>query len=201
MSLVNVKDTPTKRLFERKFEFWIPRKFMLDDFDDRVSGVYQSGVPEIDQMMLNEEVPARLSIPDAAEFYSRGATLRIGDPDKNALVIFNMLLDNAEYVKTMLSEDDNIRPPSLESTQKLEAFMIKVWEVARRRLKDPMAFSGFNNRYGKLMMSRSKLGGLGRSRARSGPTAEEQLRAVRRSDFQGTKVEEIIIRRQHNRGK
>lgn len=199
MSLAQVKDTPTKRLFDRKFEFWIPRKFMVTAYEDQVCGVYASGVPGIDEMQLNEEVPARLSIADAAEMAARGAKIRIGNPDVNAMVIFKMMLEHSEYVKENL-QDVNVRAPDLEATQKLEHFMRLIWEVARRRIKDPTEFSGFNKRMGELM-NRRRLG-AGRRRGHDAEAAaqrEEQLRAVRRSDFEGTEMERLIVRRTQGR--
>lgn len=199
MSLAHVKDTPTKRLFERKFEFWIPRKYMVTDYEDQVAGVYASGVPEIDAMQMNEEVPARMNIPSAAELAARGAKMRVGNPDVNAMVIFKMLLEHAEYVKENL-QDVNVRAPDLEATQKLEQFTRMMWEVARRRIKDPKEFSQFNHRMAELM-TRRRLG-LGRRRGEEKEAEaqrQEQLRAIRRSDFEGTEMERLIVRRNQSR--
>ncbi|EBX6516125.1 hypothetical protein O8H94_001178 [Escherichia coli O157] len=197
MSLQHVKDTPTKRLFERKFEFWIPRKFMVDNYTNEVSGVYSSGVAEIDDMTMNEEVPAQLTIPQAAEKHSRGVPMRIANPDVNAMKMFTLLLEHTEYVKYNLENDPNARAPSLEASRILEEFMGGLWNVARGRIKDPTEMSGLTSRLReigqrrKIGIHRARRGGLN-----AGPTVEEQLQAVRHSEFKGTKIEEFIIQQQ-----
>lgn len=197
MSLQHVKDTPTKRLFERKFEFWIPRKFMVDNYTNEVSGVYSSGVAEIDDMAMNEEVPAQLTVPQAAEKHSRGVPMRIANPDVNAMKMFMLLLEHTEYVKYNLENDPNARVPSLESSRILEEFMGGLWNVARGRIKDPTEMSGLSSRLReigqrrKIGINRARRGGLN-----AGPTVEEQLQAVRHSEFRGTKIEEFIIQQQ-----
>lgn len=197
MSLQHVKDTPTKRLFERKFEFWIPRKFMVDNYTNEVSGVYSSGVAEIDDMAMNEEVPAQLTVPQAAEKHSRGVPMRIANPDVNAMKMFMLLLEHTEYVKYNLENDPNARVPSLEASRILEEFMGGLWNVARGRIKDPTEMSGLSSRLReigqrrKIGINRARRGGLN-----AGPTVEEQLQAVRHSEFRGTKIEEFIIQQQ-----
>ena len=197
MSLQHVKDTPTKRLFERKFEFWIPRKFMVDNYTNEVSGVYSSGVAEIDDMTMNEEVPAQLTVPQAAEKHSRGVPMRIANPDVNAMKMFILLLEHTEYVKYNLENDPNARVPSLEASRILEEFMGGLWNVARGRIKDPTEMSGLSSRLReigqrrKIGINRARRGGLN-----AGPTVEEQLQAVRHSEFRGTKIEEFIIQQQ-----
>lgn len=197
MSLQHVKDTPTKRLFERKFEFWIPRKFMVDNYTNEVSGVYSSGVAEIDDMAMNEEVPAQLTVPQAAEKHSRGVPMRIANPDVNAMKMFMLLLEHTEYVKYNLENDPNARVPSLEASRILEEFMGGLWNVARGRIKDPTEMSGLSSRLReigqrrKIGINRARRGGLN-----VGPTVEEQLQAVRHSEFRGTKIEEFIIQQQ-----
>ncbi|EDD9854413.1 hypothetical protein BZQ24_07910 [Salmonella enterica subsp. enterica serovar Enteritidis] len=197
MSLQHVKDTPTKRLFERKFEFWIPRKFMVDNYTNEVSGVYSSGVAEIDDMVMNEEVPAQLTVPQAAEKHSRGVPMRIANPDVNAMKMFMLLLEHTEYVKYNLENDPNARVPSLEASRILEEFMGGLWNVARGRIKDPTEMSGLSSRLReigqrrKIGINRARRGGLN-----AGPTVEEQLQAVRHSEFRGTKIEEFIIQQQ-----
>lgn len=197
MSLQHVKDTPTKRLFERKFEFWIPRKFMVDNYTNEVSGVYSSGVAEIDDMAMNEEVPAQLTVPQAAEKHSRGVPMRIANPDVNAMKMFMLLLEHTEYVKYNLENDPNARVPSLEASRILEEFMGGLWNVARGRIKDPTEMSGLSSRLReigqrrKIGINRARRGGLNAS-----PTVEEQLQAVRHSEFRGTKIEEFIIQQQ-----
>ncbi len=197
MSLQHVKDTPTKRLFERKFEFWIPRKFMVDNYTNEVSGVYSSGVAEIDDMTMNEEVPAQLTVPQAAEKHSRGVPMRIANPDVNAMKMFMLLLEHTEYVKYNLENDPNARVPSLEASRILEEFMGGLWNVARGRIKDPTEMSGLSSRLReigqrrKIGINRARRGGLN-----AGPTVEEQLQAVRHSEFRGTKIEEFIIQQQ-----
>lgn len=197
MSLQHVKDTPTKRLFERKFEFWIPRKFMVDNYTNEVSGVYSSGVAEIDDMAMNEEVPAQLTVPQAAEKHSRGVPMRIANPDVNAMKMFMLLLEHTEYVKYNLENDPNARVPSLEASRILEEFMGGLWNVARGRIKDPTEMSGLSSRLReigqrrKIGINRARRGGLN-----AGPTVEEQLQAVRHSEFHGTKIEEFIIQQQ-----
>lgn len=197
MSLQHVKDTPTKRLFERKFEFWIPRKFMVDNYTNEVSGVYSSGVAEIDDMAMNEEVPAQLTVPQAAEKHSRGVPMRIANPDVNAMKMFMLLLEHTEYVKYNLENDPNARVPSLEASRILEEFMGGLWNVARGRIKDPTEMSGLSSRLReigqrrKIGIIRARRGGLN-----AGPTVEEQLQAVRHSEFRGTKIEEFIIQQQ-----
>lgn len=197
MSLQHVKDTPTKRLFERKFEFWIPRKFMVDNYTNEVSGVYSSGVAEIDDMAMNEEVPAQLTVPLAAEKHSRGVPMRIANPDVNAMKMFMLLLEHTEYVKYNLENDPNARVPSLEASRILEEFMGGLWNVARGRIKDPTEMSGLSSRLReigqrrKIGINRARRGGLN-----AGPTVEEQLQAVRHSEFRGTKIEEFIIQQQ-----
>lgn len=197
MSLQHVKDTPTKRLFERKFEFWIPRKFMVDNYTNEVSGVYSSGVAEIDDMAMNEEVPAQLTVPQAAEKHSRGVPMRIANPDVNAMKMFMLLLEHTEYVKNNLENDPNARVPSLEASRILEEFMGGLWNVARGRIKDPTEMSGLSSRLReigqrrKIGINRARRGGLN-----AGPTVEEQLQAVRHSEFRGTKIEEFIIQQQ-----
>lgn len=197
MSLQHVKDTPTKRLFERKFEFWIPRKFMVDNYTNEVSGVYSSGVAEIDDMAMNEEVPAQLTVPQAAEKHSRGVPMRIANPDVNAMKMFMLLLEHTEYVKYNLENDPNARVPSLEASRILEEFMGGLWNVARGRIKDPTEMSGLSSRLReigqrrKIGINRTRRGGLN-----AGPTVEEQLQAVRHSEFRGTKIEEFIIQQQ-----
>lgn len=197
MSLQHVKDTPTKRLFERKFEFWIPRKFMVDNYTNEVSGVYSSGVAEIDDMAMNEEVPAQLTVPQAAEKHSRGVPMRIANPDVNAMKMFMLLLEHTEYVKYNLENDPNARVPSLEASRILEEFMGGLWNVARGRIKDPTEMSGLSSRLReigqrrKIGINRARRGGLN-----TGPTVEEQLQAVRHSEFRGTKIEEFIIQQQ-----
>lgn len=197
MSLQHVKDTPTKRLFERKFEFWIPRKFMVDNYTNEVSGVYSSGVAEIDDMAMNEEVPAQLTVPQAAEKHSRGIPMRIANPDVNAMKMFMLLLEHTEYVKYNLENDPNARVPSLEASRILEEFMGGLWNVARGRIKDPTEMSGLSSRLReigqrrKIGINRARRGGLN-----AGPTVEEQLQAVRHSEFRGTKIEEFIIQQQ-----
>ncbi len=179
MSLQHVKDTPTKRLFERKFEFWIPRKFMVDNYTNEVSGVYSSGVAEIDDMAMNEEVPAQLTVPQAAEKHSRGVPMRIANPDVNAMKMFMLLLEHTEYVKYNLENDPNARVPSLEASRILEEFMGGLWNVARGRIKDPTEMSGLSSRLReigqrrKIGINRARRGGLN-----AGPTVEEQLQAV-----------------------
>lgn len=200
MSLQHVKDTPTKRLFERKFEFWIPRKFMVDNYTNEVSGVYSSGVAEIDDMAMNEEVPAQLTVPQAAEKHSRGVPMRIANPDVNAMKMFMLLLEHTEYVKYNLENDPNARVPSLEASRILEEFMGGLWNVARGRIKDPTEMSGLSSRLReigqrrKIGINRARRGGLN-----AGPTVEEQLQAVRHSEFRGTKIEEFIIQQQRGR--
>lgn len=202
MSLQHVKDTPTKRLFERKFEFWIPRKFMVDNYTNEVSGVYSSGVAEIDDMAMNEEVPAQLTVPQAAEKHSRGVPMRIANPDVNAMKMFMLLLEHTEYVKYNLENDPNARVPSLEASRILEEFMGGLWNVARGRIKDPTEMSGLSSRLReigqrrKIGINRARRGGLN-----AGPTVEEQLQAVRHSEFRGTKIEEFIIQQQQQRGR
>lgn len=197
MSLQHVKDTPTKRLFERKFEFWIPRKFMVDNYTNEVSGVYSSGVAEIDDMAMNEEVPAQLTVPQAAEKHSCGVPMRIANPDVNAMKMFMLLLEHTEYVKYNLENDPNARVPSLEASRILEEFMGGLWNVARGRIKDPTEMSGLSSRLReigqrrKIGINRARRGGLN-----AGPTVEEQLQAVRHSEFRGTKIEEFIIQQQ-----
>lgn len=197
MSLQHVKDTPTKRLFERKFEFWIPRKFMVDNYTNEVSGVYSSGVAEIDDMIMNEEVPAQLTVPQAAEKHSRGVPMRIANPDVNAMKMFMLLLEHTEYVKYNLENDPNARVPSLEASRILEEFMGGLWNVARGRIKDPTEMSGLSSRLReigqrrRIGINRARRGGLN-----AGPTVEEQLQAVRHSEFRGTKIEEFIIQQQ-----
>lgn len=197
MSLQHVKDTPTKRLFERKFEFWIPRKFMVDNYTNEVSGVYSSGVAEIDDMAMNEEVPAQLTVPQAAEKHSRGVPMRIANPDVNAMKMFMLLLEHTEYVKYNLENDPNARVPSIEASRILEEFMGGLWNVARGRIKDPTEMSGLSSRLReigqrrKIGINRARRGGLN-----AGPTVEEQLQAVRHSEFRGTKIEEFIIQQQ-----
>lgn len=197
MSLQHVKDTPTKRLFERKFEFWIPRKFMVDNYTNEVSGVYSSGVAEIDDMAMNEEVPAQLTVPQAAEKHSRGVPMRIANPDVNAMKMFMLLLEHTEYVKYNLENDPNARVPSLEASRILDEFMGGLWNVARGRIKDPTEMSGLSSRLReigqrrKIGINRARRGGLN-----AGPTVEEQLQAVRHSEFRGTKIEEFIIQQQ-----
>lgn len=197
MSLQHVKDTPTKRLFERKFEFWIPRKFMVDNYTNEVSGVYSSGVSEIDDMTMNEEVPAQLTVPQAAEKHSRGVPMRIANPDVNAMKMFMLLLEHTEYVKYNLENDPNARVPSLEASRILEEFMGGLWNVARGRIKDPTEMSGLSSRLReigqrrRIGINRARRGGLN-----AGPTVEEQLQAVRHSEFRGTKIEEFIIQQQ-----
>ncbi|MFS8299142.1 hypothetical protein ACMG5L_17165 [Escherichia coli] len=197
MSLQHVKDTPTKRLFERKFEFWIPRKFMVDNYTNEVSGVYSSGVAEIDDMTMNEEVPAQLTVPQAAEKHSRGVPMRIANPDVNAMKMFMLLLEHTEYVKYNLENDPNARVPSLEASRILEEFMGGLWNVARGRIKDPTEMSGLSSRLReigqrrRIGINRARRGGLN-----AGPTVEEQLQAVRHSEFRGTKIEEFIIQQQ-----
>ena len=197
MSLQHVKDTPTKRLFERKFEFWIPRKFMVDNYTNEVSGVYSSGVAEIDDMAMNEEVPAQLTVPQAAEKHSRGVPMRIANPDVNAMKMFMLLLEHTEYVKYNLENDPNARVPSLEASRILEEFMGGLWNVARGRIKDPTEMSGLSSRLReigqrrKIGINRARRGGLN-----AGPTVEEQLQAVRHSELRGTKIEEFIIQQQ-----
>ncbi len=197
MSLKHVKDTPTKRLFERKFEFWIPRKFMVDNYTNEVSGVYSSGVAEIDDMAMNEEVPAQLTVPQAAEKHSRGVPMRIANPDVNAMKMFMLLLEHTEYVKYNLENDPNARVPSLEASRILEEFMGGLWNVARGRIKDPTEMSGLSSRLReigqrrRIGINRARRGGLN-----AGPTVEEQLQAVRHSEFRGTKIEEFIIQQQ-----
>ncbi|EIF3301151.1 hypothetical protein LDA12_001997 [Escherichia coli O157] len=197
MSLQHVKGTPTKRLFERKFEFWIPRKFMVDNYTNEVSGVYSSGVAEIDDMAMNEEVPAQLTVPQAAEKHSRGVPMRIANPDVNAMKMFMLLLEHTEYVKYNLENDPNARVPSLEASRILEEFMGGLWNVARGRIKDPTEMSGLSSRLReigqrrKIGINRARRGGLN-----AGPTVEEQLQAVRHSEFRGTKIEEFIIQQQ-----
>lgn len=197
MSLQHVKDTPTKRLFERKFEFWIPRKFMVDNYTNEVSGVYSSGVAEIDDMAMNEEVPAQLTVPQAAEKHSRGVPMRIANPDVNAMKMFMLLLEHTEYVKYNLENDPNARVPSLEASRILEEFMSGLWNVARGRIKDPTEMSGLSSRLReigqrrRIGINRARRGGLN-----AGPTVEEQLQAVRHSEFRGTKIEEFIIQQQ-----
>ena len=197
MSLQHVKDTPTKRLFERKFEFWIPRKFMVDNYTNEVSGVYSSGVAEIDDMSMNEEVPAQLTVPQAAEKHSRGVPMRIANPDVNAMKMFMLLLEHTEYVKYNLENDPNARVPSLEASRILEEFMGGLWNVARGRIKDPTEMSGLSSRLReigqrrRIGINRARRGGLN-----AGPTVEEQLQAVRHSEFRGTKIEEFIIQQQ-----
>ena len=197
MSLQHVKDTPTKRLFERKFEFWIPRKFMVDNYTNEVSGVYSSGVAEIDDMTMNEEVPAQLTVPQAAEKHSRGVPMRIENPDVNAMKMFMLLLEHTEYVKYNLENDPNARVPSLEASRILEEFMGGLWNVARGRIKDPTEMSGLSSRLReigqrrRIGINRARRGGL-----HAGPTVEEQLQAVRHSEFRGTKIEEFIIQQQ-----
>ena len=197
MSLQHVKDTPTKRLFERKFEFWIPRKFMVGNYTNEVSGVYSSGVAEIDDMAMNEEVPAQLTVPQAAEKHSRGVPMRIANPDVNAMKMFMLLLEHTEYVKYNLENDPNARVPSLEASRILEEFMGGLWNVARGRIKDPTEMSGLSSRLReigqrrKIGINRARRGGLN-----AGPTVEEQLQAVRHSEFRGTKIEEFIIQQQ-----
>lgn len=197
MSLQHVKDTPTKRLFERKFEFWIPRKFMVDNYTNEVSGVYSSGVAEIDDMAMNEEVPAQLTVPQAAEKHSRGVPMRIANPDVNAMRMFMLLLEHTEYVKYNLENDPNARVPSLEASRILEEFMGGLWNVARGRIKDPTEMSGLSSRLReigqrrRIGINRARRGGLN-----AGPTVEEQLQAVRHSEFRGTKIEEFIIQQQ-----
>ncbi|EBX4835712.1 hypothetical protein DSA75_24000 [Salmonella enterica subsp. enterica serovar Typhimurium] len=197
MSLQHVKDTPTKRLFERKFEFWIPRKFMVDNYTNEVSGVYSSGVAEIDDMAMNEEVPAQLTVPQAAEKHSRGVPMRIANPDVNAMKMFMLLLEHTEYVKYNLENDPNARVPSLEASRILEEFMGGLWNVARGRIKDPTEMSGLSSRLReigqrrRIGINRARRGGLN-----AGPTVEEQLQAVRHSEFRGTKIEEFIIQQQ-----
>lgn len=197
MSLQHVKDTPTKRLFERKFEFWIPRKFMVDNYTNEVSGVYSSGVAEIDDMAMNEEVPAQLTVPQAAEKHSRGVPMRIANPDVNAMKMFMLLLEHTEYVKYNLENDPNARVPSLEASRILEEFMGGLWNVARGRIKDPTEMSGLSSRLReigqrrKIGINRARRGGIN-----AGPTVEEQLQAVRHSEFRGTKIEEFIIQQQ-----
>lgn len=201
MSLQHVKDTPTKRLFERKFEFWIPRKFMVDNYTNEVSGIYSSGVSEIDDMTMNEEVPAQLTVPQAAEKHSRGVPMRIANPDVNAMKMFMLLLEHTEYVKYNLENDPNARVPSLEASRILEEFMGGLWNVARGRIKDPTEMSGLSSRLReigqrrRIGINRARRGGLN-----AGPTVEEQLQAVRHSEFRGTKIEEFIIQqRQRSR--
>lgn len=197
MSLQHVKDTPTKRLFERKFEFWIPRKFMVDNYTNEVSGIYSSGVSEIDDMTMNEEVPAQLTVPQAAEKHSRGVPMRIANPDVNAMKMFMLLLEHTEYVKYNLENDPNARVPSLEASRILEEFMGGLWNVARGRIKDPTEMSGLSSRLReigqrrRIGINRARRGGLN-----TGPTVEEQLQAVRHSEFRGTKIEEFIIQQQ-----
>lgn len=197
MSLQHVKDTPTKRLFERKFEFWIPRKFMVDNYTNEVSGIYSSGVSEIDDMTMNEEVPAQLTVPQAAEKHSRGVPMRIANPDVNAMKMFMLLLEHTEYVKHNLENDPNARVPSLEASRILEEFMGGLWNVARGRIKDPTEMSGLSSRLReigqrrRIGINRARRGGLN-----AGPTVEEQLQAVRHSEFRGTKIEEFIIQQQ-----
>ncbi|HDC4418594.1 TPA: hypothetical protein ACH1SI_003653 [Salmonella enterica] len=197
MSLQHVKDTPTKRLFERKFEFWIPRKFMVDNYTNEVSGIYSSGVSEIDDMTMNEEVPAQLTVPQAAEKHSRGVPMRIANPDVNAMKMFMLLLEHTEYVKYNLENDPNARVPSLEASRILEEFMGGLWNVARGRIKDPTEMSGLSSRLReigqrrRIGINRARRGGLN-----AGPTVEEQLQAVRHSEFRGTKIEEFIIQQQ-----
>ena len=197
MSLQHVKDTPTKRLFERKFEFWIPRKFMVDNYTNEVSGIYSSGVSEIDDMTMNEEVPAQLTVPQAAEKHSRGVPMRIANPDVNAMKMFMLLLEHTEYVKYNLENDPNARVPSLEASRILEEFMGGLWNVARGRIKDPTERSGLSSRLReigqrrRIGINRARRGGLN-----AGPTVEEQLQAVRHSEFRGTKIEEFIIQQQ-----
>lgn len=197
MSLQHVKDTPTKRLFERKFEFWIPRKFMVDNYTNEVSGIYSSGVAEIDDMTMNEEVPAQLTVPQAAEKHSRGVPMRIANPDVNAMKMFMLLLEHTEYVKYNLENDPNARVPSLEASRILEEFMGGLWNVARGRIKDPTEMSGLSSRLReigqrrRIGINRARRGGLN-----AGPTVEEQLQAVRHSEFRGTKIEEFIIQQQ-----
>lgn len=197
MSLQHVKDTPTKRLFEHKFEFWIPRKFMVDNYTNEVSGVYSSGVAEIDDMAMNEEVPAQLTVPQAAEKHSRGVPMRIANPDVNAMKMFMLLLEHTEYVKYNLENDPNARVPSLEASRILEEFMGGLWNVARGRIKDPTEMSGLSSRLReigqrrRIGINRARRGGLN-----AGPTVEEQLQAVRHSEFRGTKIEEFIIQQQ-----
>ena len=197
MSLQHVKDTPTKRLFERKFEFWIPRKFMVDNYTNEVSGIYSSGVLEIDDMTMNEEVPAQLTVPQAAEKHSRGVPMRIANPDVNAMKMFMLLLEHTEYVKYNLENDPNARVPSLEASRILEEFMGGLWNVARGRIKDPTEMSGLSSRLReigqrrRIGINRARRGGLN-----AGPTVEEQLQAVRHSEFRGTKIEEFIIQQQ-----
>lgn len=197
MSLQHVKDTPTKRLFERKFEFWIPRKFMVDNYTNEVSGIYSSGVSEIDDMTMNEEVPAQLTVPQAAEKHSRGVPMRIANPDVNAMKMFMLLLEHTEYVKYNLENDPNARVPSIEASRILEEFMGGLWNVARGRIKDPTEMSGLSSRLReigqrrRIGINRARRGGLN-----AGPTVEEQLQAVRHSEFRGTKIEEFIIQQQ-----
>ncbi|EBU6828388.1 hypothetical protein DKS90_25500, partial [Salmonella enterica subsp. enterica serovar Muenchen] len=164
MSLQHVKDTPTKRLFERKFEFWIPRKFMVDNYTNEVSGVYSSGVAEIDDMTMNEEVPAQLTVPQAAEKHSRGVPMRIANPDVNAMKMFMLLLEHTEYVKYNLENDPNARVPSLEASRILEEFMGGLWNVARGRIKDPTEMSGLSSRLREIGQRRR----IGINRARRG---------------------------------
>ena len=197
MSLQHVKDTPTERRFERKCEFWVPRKFMVDNYTNEVSGVYSSGVAEIDDMAMNEEVPAQLTVPQAAEKHSRGVPMRIANPDVNAMKMFMLLLEHTEYVKYNLENDPNARVPSLEASRILEEFMGGLWNVARGRIKDPTEMSGLSSRLReigqrrKIGINRARRGGLN-----AGPTVEEQLQAVRHSEFRGTKIEEFIIQQQ-----
>src|SRR5699024_11743123 len=111
--------------------------------------------------------------------------------------MFMLLLEHTEYVKYNLENDPNARVPSLEASRILEEFMGGLWNVARGRIKDPTEMSGLSSRLReigqrrKIGINRARRGGLN-----AGPTVEEQLQAVRHSEFRGTKIEEFIIQQQ-----
>lgn len=143
-----------------------------------------SGDKNIDQMQMKALTPVYVTINDMVEYFREGINVRLTD-DKDAVKIFDALMDHVGCWKDAMVKMLNIGDTPVDDLILMEEFAISIYDIAKFRI--------YEDKRGQLIQRMNKgfrhFGGLQRTTVGSGTRAAPVMKPRTNKDIDDMRYE------------
>lgn len=154
------KDTAAYKVFKWRFEVLIPSAYALSQYEIEQMGTLTTGDRKLDAELANEVSHTYRTISEMAKLHSEGCEIRLVNPAKDAPRIYDvthqLLVEWAETlnqgfdVQLQTPESKKRIDAALRDIELLEAFVEKIYPIAKRVMPAAYRANGLAARLAQL---------------------------------------------------